>query len=73
MTKDALFRFDPEKNKTLKLERGISFEEIILFLENEQVLSVVAHPNSKKYPNQKMYIINISDYIYLVPFVREKI
>lgn len=32
-------------------------------------LDIVKHPNIAKYPNQKMFILNIEDYIYLVPFI----
>ena len=30
-----------------------------------------AHPNKLKYPNQKIYIVNLNGYVYLVPFVRK--
>jgi len=36
------------------------------------VIDVFDHPNPEKYPNQAVYAVNISDYIYLVPFVREE-
>ena len=36
------------------------------------VLDVFDHPNPEKYPNQSVYAVNINEYIYLVPFVREE-
>ena len=30
------------------------------------------HPNSEKYPNQRMFIVNINEYAYLVPFVESQ-
>ena len=36
------------------------------------LLDVFDHPNPKKYPNQKVYAVNINNYIYLVPFVKEE-
>lgn len=30
------------------------------------------HPNQKKYPNQKILIVDVEGYAYLVPFVIEK-
>jgi len=63
------FAWNPEKNEELIKERGISFERVIQRIENEQVLDVVKHPNTSKYPNQYMFILEIDNYAYLVPFV----
>jgi hypothetical protein len=30
---------------------------------------VIEHPNQEKYPSQRIFIIEISQYVYLVPFV----
>lgn len=61
--------WNEDKNNLLKKERGISFEEIIFCLENDNVIKIIEHPNTKKYPNQKMYVIDYNNYYYLVPFV----
>lgn len=66
------FAWDEEKNKLLKEQRGISFEEIVVYIEDNKILDVIEHPNKKQYPNQKMYIINIYNYAYIVPFVEDK-
>lgn len=66
------FEFDLKKNVALKKERGISFEEIILLIDEGHLLDVVEHPNKAKYPNQQLYVIDVQGYIYLVPFVREE-
>ena len=58
-----------EKNDALKSERKISFEDVIYYMEHGNLLAIVKHPNSDKYPDQKIYIVNIEDYAYLVPFV----
>jgi|TARA_R110002095_G_scaffold168527_1_gene146235 uncharacterized DUF497 family protein len=63
------FAWNPEKNEELIKGRGISFERVIQHIENEQVLDVVKHPNTSKYPNQYMFILEIDNYAYLVPFV----
>ncbi len=65
------FEFDVGKNQKLKEERGISFEEIILLIEEGNLLDVVEHPNKLKYPHQQFYVLDVNDYVYLVPFVRE--
>ena len=66
-----MFEWEDEKNDKLKTERGISFEEMVFYIANDFVLDIVPHPNSNKYPNQKMFIINIDNYAYLVPFIEE--
>jgi len=67
-------RFDwhDEKNEQLKRERGISFEEIVLAIENGSTLDTINHPNKKRYPNQSILVVNISMYAYLVPFVEDE-
>ncbi|MDQ8039641.1 MAG: toxin [Rickettsiella sp.] len=67
-----VYCFDPEKNSLLVKNRGISFEEIISILENIGPVDVVIHSNTKKYPKQEMYVMEIDSYIYLVPFVKDK-
>lgn len=63
------FVWNSEKNAQLIRERHISFERVIYHIEREGVLDIIKHPNSSKYPNQRMFIVNIDNYAYLVPFV----
>ena len=65
------FRWDPDKNERLIQERGVSFEQITVAVENGDLLQVVQHPNVAKYPRQKIMIVGIDGYAYLVPFVEE--
>jgi uncharacterized DUF497 family protein len=62
------FDFDPAKNLKLKQERGVSFEEIVIAIQEGHVLDVIDHYSDDKYKHQKMYIIEIENYVYLVPF-----
>ena len=66
------FVWDSEKNTRLIRERGISFERVIFHIERDEILDVVKHPNPSKYPNQRMFILDIGNYAYLVPFVETK-
>ena len=66
------FDWDEEKNQKLKEERGISFADIQIAFEEDRVLDVIDHPNKKKYANQQMLIVEIEDYVYLVPFVENE-
>lgn len=65
------FRWSPEKNELLKTERGISFEEITVAVEAGALLEVVPHPNAAKYPRQKVMVVGVAGYAYLVPYVEE--
>jgi uncharacterized DUF497 family protein len=65
------FDWDEDKNNTLKAESDISFEEIILSISNEKLLEIIEHPNKKRYSNQKMFIVEVRDYAYVVPFVED--
>jgi hypothetical protein len=60
-----------EKNELLKKVRGVSFEDVVLRVEQGDLLDIIEHPNQVKYPGQQMLIINIHDYAYLVPFVEK--
>lgn len=64
--------WNDEKNEELKKERGVSFEVVTSLIENQNFLDVIIHPNQMKYPNQRMFIIEIDNYVYLVPFVEEE-
>jgi len=66
------FAWNMEKNAQLISERGISFERMVYHIENDGVLDVIKHPNASKYPNQKMFIVNVMNYAYLVPFVENE-
>lgn len=66
------FRWSPEKNDLLRAERGISFEAIVVAVEAGALLEVVAHPNPKRYPRQKVMVVEVIGYAYLVPFVEEE-
>lgn len=67
--KKPSYTFSDEKNQRLIKERGISFENIIAALDNGLLLDTIKHPNSTKYPNQKIYLVDLNGYVYLVPFV----
>ena len=68
---DSTYDFSAEKNQQLIRERDISFEEIIAALSDGKLLDILEHPNPEKYAHQRMYVVDISGYIYLVPFVRQ--
>jgi uncharacterized DUF497 family protein len=66
------FRWGPDKNEALKAERGISFESVVVAIESGRLLDVLAHPNSAKYPQQRILVVAADNYVYLVPFLENK-
>lgn len=61
--------WDVEKNEELREERQITFEEAVFCLMEGGLLDTIEHPNRETYPNQRIFILNIEDYVYLVPFI----
>ena len=60
------------KNQQIITERGISFEDIVFYLQQGALLDDIKHPNNDKYPNQRVFVINVDDYAYLVPYVEDR-
>ena len=60
------------KNQQLIAERGISFEGVVFCIQQGGLLDEVEHPNSAKYPGQRIFVVNIDDYVYLVPYVENR-
>jgi uncharacterized DUF497 family protein len=61
-------RWDENKNEWLKRERGLCFEQVVVLLEHDNVLEIVDNPNQTKYPRQKIAIVEIDGYAFLVPY-----
>jgi uncharacterized DUF497 family protein len=63
------YSWNNDKNEKLKKERGISFEDVIYYIENEKLCAILKHKNQVRYPGQKIFVVEICNYVYLVPFV----
>ncbi|NIM42241.1 MAG: toxin [Hydrogenophaga sp.] len=63
------FRWNPDKNHALQTSRGVSFEAIVVAIENGGLLDIMIHPNARRYPNQKIFLVALDGYVHLVPFV----
>lgn len=64
-----LFSWDEQKNQLLRSQRGVSFEEVALHIQQGQVIAILKHPNEARYHGQHIFVVRINDYAYLVPFV----
>ena len=65
------FDWNNEKNEEIIRERKISFEEVVFCIMHNGLLDIIEHPNKSKYPGQKIFIVDIDDYVYIVPFVED--
>ncbi|MEI6291955.1 MAG: BrnT family toxin [Chloroflexota bacterium] len=65
------FDWNDDKNKLLIAERNICFEDIIIAMEQGFLLDILDHPNKDKYTNQKIFIVQIDHYVFMVPFVED--
>lgn len=63
------FDWDEGKNQKLKKERSIGFEDVLVAINEGRLLITLGHTRR---PNQKIYVINVDNYAYMVPFVEDK-
>ena len=61
------FLWNNDKNELLKQQRKISFEQIVLSIENKQIVDVIEHPNQIKYKGQIYILVERDNYVYVVP------
>jgi len=64
----VIFNWDENKNNQLKSTRYISFEQVIIDIENGEILDVLVNP-SKQYKDQILIVVNHDDYAYVIPAV----
>ncbi len=60
-----------DKNEWLVRVRGLSFEDIVYHLSHDGLLDVIEHPDQKRYPGQRIMIVEVERYACLVPFVED--
>ena len=65
-------KWNEEKNQLLQIARGLSFEMVLEKLEKEEIIDIKNHPNKSKYPNQKIFILRLNNYLCYVPFVENE-
>ena len=61
--------WNTEKSVALKSSRSICFEDVVFFIERGDILDDYLHPNQKDYPGQRIMVIDIANYAYLVPYI----
>lgn len=63
------YSWNDDRNRLLKAERGVSFEEVVFYIERGYLLDIVAPPNPDRYGGQHIFIVAIDNYAYLIPFI----
>lgn len=66
------FSWSSEKNEQSRRDRGITFEEVVFHIERGDILDLLEHPNKERYPGQRVFIIEVESYAYIVPFVESE-
>ncbi len=65
------YDWDEFKNSRLKTERGVSFEDVLAAIDDNRLLDDLEHPNKGRYPGQRELVVNLDNYVYLVPYVED--
>lgn len=63
--------WDEVKNAKLKAERGVCFEDVQTAIEADKVHNDINHPYQKRYPGQKLFVVEIDHYIFIVPYIEK--
>lgn len=66
------FAWNVDKNAWLNAKRQVTFDEIVLCIEMGFLLDILEHPNREKYDGQKIFVVQVDNYAYLVPFVENE-
>lgn len=68
---EARFDWSDTKNEWLKRERSISFERVTVAIASGGLLDVRKNENPARYPGQRVLVVAVDGYAYLVPFVEK--
>ncbi|MFO1508361.1 MAG: hypothetical protein U1F31_01135 [Steroidobacteraceae bacterium] len=66
------YAWSPEKNEQLRKERGVSFEDVVFHIEAGDEVDIFDHPNQERYPGQKISVVLIEGYAYLIPLIESE-
>jgi hypothetical protein len=64
--------WNSKKSVVLKASRGICFEDVVFYIERGEILDDYLHPNQQAYLGQRIMVIVIANYAYLVPYVENE-
>jgi hypothetical protein len=61
--------WNTEKSLALKTSRGVCFDDMVFYIERGDILDDYLHPNQRDYLGQRIMVIGIANYAYLVPYI----
>ncbi|MCG6537657.1 MAG: toxin [Syntrophales bacterium LBB04] len=67
-----IINWNTEKSLALKESRKVCFEDIVFYIERGEILDDYTHPNQKAYPGQRIMVVGIDNYAYLVPYIEKE-
>lgn len=65
----ASLAWSEEKDRWLRMERGLSFDAVREAVEEGRILDVLDHPNTNRFGHQRILVVEIGGYACAVPFV----
>ncbi|CAC5852242.1 hypothetical protein [uncultured Gammaproteobacteria bacterium] len=65
------FNWSDDKNNLLLELRNVCFEDVVTSISNGKLLNIEKNP-SKNFDNQYCLVVEISHYVYVVPFIKDK-
>ena len=65
----TVFEWNADKNERLREERGVTFEQVVFHIAHGGLLDIIEHPNKRKYPGQRIFVVDVEGYACLVPLV----
>ncbi len=73
MQADKPVLWNADKNLQLMTQRGVCFEDVLVAVAGEGLLADLQHPQPERNGNQKVWVIKMKAYAYLVPYVETDI
>lgn len=67
------YDWEEAKNDKLRAERDICFEDILTAIDAGKILDDVRHPNRLRYMAQRVLIVEVEGYAYLIPYVEDEV
>ena len=63
------FNWEPARSRQLLDERGISFEDVVFYLQRCGLRDILGFRNPARDSQQRVLAVEIDDYVYLVPYI----
>jgi hypothetical protein len=65
------FRWSAAKDALLRDLRGIGFADVVAAIASGGLVEVRRHPNQTRYAIQRLFLVELRGYVYVVPAVPE--